>query len=70
MTEVSKLAHRYTELGGKRRSVTDDNKVSTRLWADEPPEAAEFWDQHIASPPPDRLSELETLLPSISGEGR
>lgn len=70
MTEVSELAKQYTDLGGKRRSMIDDNKVSTRQWEDEPAEAAAFWDQHIASLPPDRLRELETLLPSINGDGR
>lgn len=70
MTEVSELAKKYTELGGQRRSVIDDSKVSTRLWGDEPEEAAAFWEKHIARLPPDRLRELETLLPSISGDTR
>jgi hypothetical protein len=70
MTEVSELAEKYVELGGKRKSVMDDNKVSTRLWADESAAAAAFWQQRIASLPADKLKELETLLPSISGDSR
>jgi hypothetical protein len=40
-TETARLANEYVRLGGKRKLKLDDNIVSTRLWDDEPQEAAE-----------------------------
>lgn len=65
-TKTAGLVERYLALGGRRRAVTDDNLHSTRLWDDEPEDAAQFWAQEIASLPPERLEEFESLLPTIN----
>ena len=67
-TTASELVKRYLELGGTRKAAADDNLISTRLWDDEPNEAREFWEANVASLPADRRREVESLLPSISGD--
>lgn len=67
-TKSSQLVERYLALGGQRRSATDDNAVSTRLWENEPDQAREFWAREIASLPEAQRKEVELLLPSISGD--
>jgi len=69
-TTVSALVERYLALGGVRKAANDDNAISTRLWEDEPAAAAEFWERNVASQPDARRREIETLLPSISGDSR
>jgi hypothetical protein len=65
-TEAAKLAEEYLNLGGKRRTAADDNKMSIRLWEDEPEEARIYWESNIAELPDERRKEVETHLPSIS----
>jgi hypothetical protein len=67
-TEASKLAKQYLALGGRRKAAADDNVMSIRLWENEPAEAAEYWKREIASLPQERRKEVESLLPSISGD--
>jgi hypothetical protein len=68
--ETSALASEYLRLGGKRKSAADDNAMSTRLWQDEPAEARNYWDKNIASLPAARQKEVESHLPSITGDSR
>ncbi|AXV18035.1 hypothetical protein CYG48_19875 (plasmid) [Neorhizobium sp. SOG26] len=65
-TESLKLAKEYLSLGGARRAKIDDNIVNTRLWENDPPEAAAFWDKHIQSLPEDKRREVELHLPTIN----
>jgi len=65
VTPASELAREYLRLGGTRKVVTDDNKISTRIWEDEPAEAAGFWRARVDSLGRKRREEVETLLPSI-----
>lgn len=67
-TEAAKLAEEYLNLGGKRRTAADDNKMSIRLWEDEPEEARIYWESNIAELPDERRKEVETHLPSISAD--
>ncbi|KAB1122149.1 hypothetical protein [Neorhizobium galegae] len=64
-TDAARLAEEYVRLGGKRKAKLDDNIVSTRLWDDEPQEAADFWRSEIET-----LSEskrqVETNLPNMN----
>jgi hypothetical protein len=69
-TEAAELAREYLRLGGKRKSAADDNAMSTRLWQDDPEEAATYWRANIASLPANRRKEVESHLPSISGDSR
>ena len=62
---AAQLAEEYQRLGGTRKVVTDDNKISTRIWEHEPPEAAQFWEAHIVPRGRKGREEVETLLPSI-----
>ena len=64
MTAVE-LAEEYRRLGGTRKVVTDDNKISTRIWKEEPAEAARFWEEKVASRGRKGREEVETLLPSV-----
>ena len=65
-TQSRKLAERYLELGGKRRSKIDDNITQVRQWQDDPPEAERFWADHIAILGEDAREEVEFFLPDIN----
>jgi hypothetical protein len=65
-TEAARLAEEYVRLGGKRRAKLDDNIVDTRLWDDEPDEAAVFWRDKIDSLPESKRREVETNLPNMN----
>ncbi|MCQ1855362.1 hypothetical protein [Neorhizobium galegae] len=65
-TEAARLAEEYVRLGGKRRAKLDDNIVDTRLWDDEPVEAAAFWRDRIDSLPESKRREVETNLPNMN----
>lgn len=67
-TEAAEFAEEYLRLGGKRKAAADDNKMSIRLWEDEPEEARTYWESNIASLPAERRKEVESHLPSISGD--
>lgn len=69
-TEASTLVKRYLALGGVRKAAADDNQISTRVWENEPPDAADYWERNVASLPDVRRKEVESLLPSISGDTR
>jgi hypothetical protein len=60
------FAKEYLRLGGKRKVVTDDNKISIRLWDDEPEKAEKFWAANIQTLERKKREEVETLLPSIN----
>ena len=66
LTEAARLAEEYVRLGGKRRAKLDDNIVDTRLWDDEPDEAAAFWRDKIGSLPESKRREVETYLPNMN----
>ncbi|UVC10472.1 hypothetical protein IHQ71_07690 [Rhizobium sp. TH2] len=63
---ASDLAKEYLRLRGKRKVVTDDNKISTRLWDVEPEKAEKFWATNVAPLARRKREEIETLLPSIN----
>jgi hypothetical protein len=63
---ASDLAEEYLRLGGKRKVVTDDNKISIRIWDDEPEQAEKFWAANVQSLERKKREEIETLLPSIN----
>ncbi|WP_037088578.1 hypothetical protein [Neorhizobium vignae] len=65
-TEAARLAEEYLRLGGKRKAKLDDNIVDTRLWDDEPDEAAAFWRAQIDSLPESKRREVETNLPNMN----
>jgi hypothetical protein len=65
-TETARLAKEYVRLGGKRKLKLDDNIVGTRLWEDEPEEAAEFWRSEIETLPDERRREVEANLPNMN----
>ena len=69
-TKASTLMKRYLALGGVRKAVADDNEISTRVWENEPTDAADYWERNVASLPVARRKEVESLLPSISGNTR
>jgi hypothetical protein len=69
-TEASTLVKRYLALGGVRKAAADDNEISTRVWENEPTDAADYWERNVASLPEARRKEVESLLPSISGDAR
>lgn len=48
MTKAVEIAEEYRRLGGKRLAKIDDNIISSRLWDDEPAEAAAFWRENVA----------------------
>ena len=62
------LAERYRELGGRRVAVIDDNLGSSRDWDGDPPEAAVFWRERIASLSDRERRDVETYLPSLNDE--
>ncbi len=62
------LADRYLELGGRRQSIIDDNKVSVRQWDDEPAEADSFWREKVETLDEKARREVLLLLPSVSDE--
>ncbi len=67
MENASKrLADEYRSLGGRRIAVIDDNLGSSREWDGDPPEAARFWDDHIATLPEEKKRDVETFLPSVT----
>lgn len=68
--DAAELAKEYLRLGGKRKSAADDNAMSTRLWQDEPEEAQTYWNANIGPLPAERRKEVESHLPSISGDSR
>jgi len=59
------MAKEYLRLGGMRKVVTDDNKVSIRIWDEEPDKAAKFWADNVDIMDRKKREEVETLLPSI-----
>jgi hypothetical protein len=65
-TTASDFAKEYLRLGGKRKVVTDDNKISIRLWDEEPEKAESFWATYIQPLERKKREEVETLLPSIN----
>jgi hypothetical protein len=65
-TPSLKLAEEYLRLGGRRRAKVDDNIVSTRLWEDDPTEAAAFWKEEVEPLDAKQRQEVEVHLPSIS----
>jgi hypothetical protein len=67
-TNASELIAEYLRLGGRRNAIADDNLISTRLWENEPEEARHFWETNVAPLPEHRRKEVESLLPSISGD--
>ena len=69
-THAAELVQRYLDLGGQRRSVIDDNLISTRLWNDEPQAATDFWDREIEPLSGDARDKIKSLLPSVSGDSR
>lgn len=62
------LAEQYRELGGRRVAVIDDNLGSSRNWDRDPPEAAAFWNENIASLSDRERRDVETYLPSLNDE--
>jgi hypothetical protein len=62
------LADEYRRLGGSRIAVIDDNLGSSRDWDGDPPEAARFWQERIASLSDRDRRDVETFLPSINDE--
>jgi hypothetical protein len=64
-TAASGLVHEYLRLGGTRKVVMDDNRISIRIWEDEPAAAAEFWTWRVDSLTRKEREEVETLLPPI-----
>jgi hypothetical protein len=65
-TPALELAREYIRLGGKRRSANDDNKVSTREWEPDSPEAKSFWRNRIETLPEEKRNEVISHLPTIS----
>lgn len=69
MENVSKeLADEYRRLGGRRVAVIDDNLGSSRDWDGDPPEAVQFWSEHIAVLSDRERRDVETFLPSLNDE--
>jgi hypothetical protein len=69
MQNTSKaLADEYRSLGGRRVAVIDDNLGSSRDWDGDPPEAAKFWNERVASLPEREKRDVETFLPSLNDE--
>ncbi|MBB4349301.1 hypothetical protein [Aliirhizobium cellulosilyticum] len=62
------LAERYQELGGRRVAVIDDNLGSSRDWDGDPPQAAAFWRENIASLSDRERRDVETYLPTLNDE--
>ncbi|MBW6425448.1 hypothetical protein KX729_28940 [Rhizobium sp. XQZ8] len=65
-TNASRLAEEYVGLGGKRKGKLDDNIVSTRIWDDEPKEAAQFWRDKIEPLSEKERRDVETNLPNMN----
>ena len=65
-TPLLQLAKDYVRLGGKRRSVVDDNVVSTRDWEPDSSEAEAFWQEHVETLSPDERKQVELYLPTIN----
>lgn len=63
---TAELAKRYLDLGGGRLAKIDDNKISTRQWRHETPEAEAFWNEHIAPLAERRREDVMTYLPTIN----
>lgn len=69
MENASKsLAEEYRRLGGRRVAVIDDNLGSSRDWDGDPPEAAKFWKERVASLSERDKRDVETFLPSLNDE--
>jgi hypothetical protein len=69
MENASKnLAEEYRRLGGRRIAVIDDNFGSSRDWEGDPPEAAKFWEEQIASLSDREKRDVQSFLPSINDE--
>lgn len=66
--KAKQIADEYRRLGGRRLAVFDDNKASTRDWAEDTPEAEKFWESRIALLPDKERAEIESFLPSIIDE--
>jgi hypothetical protein len=65
-TPLLQLAKDYISLGGKRRSVIDDNVVSTRGWEPDGDEAAAFWKERVETLSADERKQVELHLPTIN----
>ncbi|MCR5942635.1 hypothetical protein FG152_17665 [Ochrobactrum sp. XJ1] len=61
-------AKQYLSLGGTRKSKIDDNITDTRIWDDEPEEAAKFWKEKVEVLREDERKQGEDLLPSINDQ--
>jgi hypothetical protein len=69
MENTSKaLADEYRSPVGRRVAVIDDNLGSSRDWDGDPPEAAKFWNERVASLPEREKRDVETFLPSLNDE--
>ena len=60
------LAAKYIRLGGKRRSVLDDNLVSIREWAEDTAEAKVSRRDKIECLPDHERKDVEKFLPGIN----
>ena len=65
-TPLLQLARDYIRLGGKRRSVVDDNIVSTRDWEPDSSEADAFWTEKVETLDADQRKQVELYLPTIN----
>jgi len=65
-TPLLQLARDYIRLGGKRRSVVDDNVVSTRDWEPDSSEAEAFWKERVETLDADERKQVELYLPTIN----
>lgn len=69
MENASKnLADEYRRLGGRRVAVIDDNLGSSRDWDGDPPGAAKFWKERIASLTDRERRDVESFLPFLNDE--
>lgn len=68
MTKALEIAKEYRRLGGKRLAKIDDNIVSSRLWDDEPAEAAAFWREKVAGLSDEEQAEIISHLETTSTE--
>lgn len=60
------LATKYIRIGGKRRSVLDDNLVSIREWAEDTAEAKVSQRDKIECLPDLERKDVEKFLPGIN----
>ncbi|PDS78563.1 hypothetical protein [Rhizobium sp. L43] len=65
-TPSLKLAKEYLSLGGRRRSMIDDNITDVRQWDEDPPEAERFWQERVETLSKDERKQVEDFLPTIN----